>query len=203
MKTKFTLKYNYEINLASESQRRIDFLKQLKLKFNHFSVDIDETQLENESPLNYLKRVVNDKKNGALLMLKKSQLSQIVIVADTIVVLGDKILQKPKDKEEARVFLKMLSNKWHNVITGYAISNGKDINVYNFVKTEVLFKSLSEKEIDFYLSDDEYIGKAGAYAIQGLGGFMIEKFKGSYSNVVGLPVMQVFSDLQKYKIIEF
>lgn len=202
------MKYNYKINLASESQRRIDFLKQLKLKFNHFSVDIDETQKENEIPLNYLKRIVNNKMLGAIAILGKEEmltsptLANIAIAADTIVVLGNTILQKPKNKEEAKEFLTILSNRWHNVITGYSISDGKDIKLYNFVKTEVLFKKLTEKEIDFYLSDDEYIGKAGAYAIQGLGAFMIKKFVGSYSNVVGLPIMEVFSDLQELNIIE-
>ena len=205
------MKYNYNINLGSESQRRIDFLKQLKLEFNHFSLDIDETQQENEIPLNYLKRIVNDKKDGAMTILDMGgrvtaspvpPISNIVIVADTIVVLGNKILQKPKDKKEAKEFLSILSNRWHNVITGYSISDGKEINLYNFATTEVLFKKLSEKEIDFYLSDDEYMGKAGAYAIQGLGAFMIKKFVGSYSNVVGLPIMELFSDLQELKIIE-
>ncbi len=193
------MKYNYKINLASQSQRRIDFLNQLKLEFTHFSVDIDESQYENEIPLNYLNRIVNEKKSEALKNLKHNE---IVLVADTIVVLGNTILQKPKNKKEAGEFLNMLSGRWHNVITGYSISNGNDINIYKFVTTEVLFKKLSQKEIDFYLSDDEYIGKAGAYAIQGLGAFMIKKFVGSYSNVVGLPVMEVFSDLQELKIIE-
>ena len=193
------MKYNYKINLASQSQRRIDFLNQLKLEFTHFSVDIDESQYENEIPLNYLNRIVNEKKSEAL---KKIKHNEIVLVADTIVVLGNTILQKPENREEADKFLNMLSGRWHNVITGYSISNGNDINIYKFVTTEVLFKKLSQKEIDFYLSDDEYIGKAGAYAIQGLGAFMIKKFVGSYSNVVGLPVMEVFSDLQELKIIE-
>jgi septum formation protein len=221
------MKYNYKINLASESQRRIDFLNQLKLEFNHFSVDIDESQLEDEIPLNYLSRIVSEKKVEGLKVIAEGKMSsheeseekdgnymnrhsdlpvqkrkEIVIVADTIVVLGDQILQKPKDKEEAKEFLSVLSNRWHNVITGYAISDGKDIDLYRFIQTDVLFKKLSESEIDFYLSDDEYIGKAGAYAIQGLGAFMIKKFVGSYSNVVGLPVMEVFSDLQELKVIE-
>ncbi len=202
------MKYNYKINLASESQRRIDFLTQLKLEFNHFSVNIDETQLENEIPLNYLKRIVNNKMLGAITILGEkgrvngSPLPNIVIVADTIVVLGNTILQKPKNKEEAKEFLTMLSNRWHNVITGYSISDGKELKLYKFVTTEVLFKKLTAKEIDFYLSDNEYMGKAGAYAIQGLGAFMIKKFVGSYSNVVGLPIMELFSDLQKFKIIE-
>jgi len=201
------MKYNYKINLASQSQRRIDFLNQLKLQFNHFSVDIDETQKENELPLNYLRRIVNKKKEEALKIYHSDttialQDDNIILVADTIVVLGNTILQKPRNKEEAKSFLTTLSNRWHNVITGYAISNGNNINQYKFITTEVLFKKLSQNEIDFYLSDDEYIGKAGAYAIQGLGAFMIKKFVGSYSNVVGLPIMEVFSDLQELGIIE-
>jgi len=212
------MRYNYKINLASESQRRIDFLNQLKLEFENFSVDIDESQMEDEGALNYLSRIVNNKKEEGLRVIAERIAKDkdkegdnvvgrhsglpVLIVADTIVVLGDVILQKPKDKEEAKEFLMMLSNRWHNVITGYAISDGKDLNLYKFIKTEVLFKKLSEAEIDFYLSDDEYIGKAGAYAIQGLGAFMIKKFIGSYSNVVGLPVMEVFSDLQELGVVE-
>jgi septum formation protein len=203
------MKYNYKINLASQSQRRIDFLNQLKLEFDNFSVNIDESQKENEIPINYLNRIVNDKMLAAITILggrgevlTRPSIPNIVIVADTIVVLGNIILQKPKNKEEAKEFLRMLSNRWHNVITGYSISNGKDINLYRFITTEVLFKKLTDQEIDFYLSSDEYIGKAGGYAIQGIGAFMIKKFIGSYSNVVGLPIMEVFSDLQTLKIIE-
>ena len=198
------MKQNHEIYLASQSQRRIDFLKQLKLDFKHFSADIDETRLKDEQPLNYLSRIVNMKKEKAWVILEsKGDLDKkLVVTADTIVVLGDVIFQKPKDKDEARYFLNTLSSRWHNVITGYSISDGNEINLYNFVKTEVLFKKLSEREIDFYLSQDEYKDKAGAYAVQGIGGFMVKKFVGSYSNIVGLPVSEFFEDLQKLKVIE-
>ena len=195
------MKQNFNIYLASQSPRRIEFLKQLKLKFKNFSVNIDESELENEMPLNYLSRIVNLKKEKAFEIMDPNK-KNIIITADTIVVLGNKIFQKPQNDIQAFEFLNILSGRWHNVITGYSISNGKEIDFYNFVKTEVLFKKLKESEINFYITSGEHKDKAGAYAIQGLGSFMIKKIVGSYSNVVGLPISELFEDLQRFKIIE-
>ncbi len=188
------MNYNYKIYLASQSPRRIEFLKQLNLDFEHFSVDIDESRLKNESVIHYLDRVVHKKRDEALKRID----SGVVIVADTIVTLGEIIFQKPTDDINAKEILESLSNRWHKVITGFSITS-KDMTIdeYHFVTTEVLFKKLSENEISFYISTKEHTDKAGGYALQGVGSFMIEKIVGSYSNVIGLPIKELFEVLQK------
>ena len=188
------MNYNYKIYLASQSPRRIEFLKQLNLDFEHFSVDIDESRLKDESVINYLDRVVHKKRDEALKRID----SGVVIVADTIVTLGEIIFQKPTDDINAKEILESLSNRWHKVITGFSVtSKDMSINEYHFVTTEVLFKKLSENEISFYISTKEHTDKAGGYALQGVGSFMIEKIVGSYSNVIGLPIKELFEVLQK------
>ena len=118
-----------------------------------------------------------------------------VIGADTIVVLGNEVLGKPKNEEEAKTMLKKLSGKIHVVITGYCIIHEGD-EISNAVITEVKFRKLSEEEINAYVKTGEPLDKAGAYGIQGKGGLLIEWIKGDYYNVVGLP-MHVILELQK------
>jgi septum formation protein len=119
-----------------------------------------------------------------------------VLGADTIVVLQETILGKPLDYEEARSMLTLLSGRKHEVITGFSIINpsGKAVHTEH-VSTIVTIKNLSEREITAYIGTGEPFGKAGSYAIQGKGAFMVKEIAGSYSNVVGLPVYQVIEAL--------
>jgi septum formation protein len=125
-----------------------------------------------------------------------------VIGADTIVLIENMILGKPDSKDDARNMLKLLSGKTHQVLTGYAIvCRSKGRSVADTVTTQVLFKNLTEAEIEWYIHTHEPLDKAGAYAIQGLGTFIVKSVTGSYTNVVGLPVCEIVEHLIKAGVI--
>lgn len=193
--------YNYNIYLASKSPRRREYLTNLKINYTTIDAEIDESSFENEIPISYVGRVVNEKASEALKHISDEK--GIVISADTTVIINDLILQKPKNDNEAKDFLNLLSNKWHTVITGYKFkSKDNKINHFKFLKTDVLFKKLTNDEIDFYISTKEYVDRAGGYAIQGIASFMVEKISGSHSNVIGFPIKEIFEDLQNLNIIQ-
>ncbi len=193
--------YNYNIYLASKSPRRREYLTNLKINYTTIDAEINESSFENEIPINYVSRIVNEKTNEALKHISDEK--GIVISADTTVIINDLILQKPKNDVEAKEFLNLLSNKWHTVITGYKFkSKDNKINHFKFLKTDVLFKKLTNDEIDFYISTKEYVDRAGGYAIQGIASFMVEKISGSHSNVIGFPIKEIFEDLQNLNIIQ-
>jgi septum formation protein len=126
-----------------------------------------------------------------------------VLGADTIVLIDASILGKPGSKEEARFMLKRLSGKMHQVITGYCLCRKakKDI-ISGTVKTNVQFKTLRDAEIEWYIQTGEPFDKAGAYAIQGIGAFLVKSIDGSYTNVVGLPVCEVIEHLISEGVVE-
>lgn len=192
------MKINQTIYLASKSPRRRGYLEQLSIPYTPIDAEVDESALIDEKPLDYLKRIVQLKTDAA--QHNRPDSTGITITADTIVVLDDRILQKPIDKAEAALFLRDLAGKQHAVITGYQLM-GNEINHYNAVSTDVWFRDLTDAEINHYLADDEYCDKAGAYAIQGLGSFMIDKIEGNFDNVVGLPIGEIFHQLQTLNII--
>lgn len=126
-----------------------------------------------------------------------------IIGADTVVFIDNTILGKPNSRDEARAMLKSLSAKTHQVHTGYSIcrkASGHFIS--ECVTTDVSFKKLSAKEIDWYINSGEPFDKAGAYAIQGIGTFLVKRINGSYTNVVGLPVCEVLEHLIKEGVVE-
>lgn len=125
-----------------------------------------------------------------------------VIAADTIVVINDMILGKPDSEEDARTMLNQLSNRTHQVLTGYALFC-RDENCFhsNVITTQVRFKKLNASEIEWYIHTGEPFDKAGAYAIQGIGTFLVKSIKGSYTNVVGLPVCEVIEFLIKKNVV--
>ena len=127
-----------------------------------------------------------------------------VIGADTIVLIDNTILGKPGSNAQARSMLKQLSGKTHQVLTGYCICCKNKNTVFSeTAKTDVHFKSLSDAEIDWYIQTGEPFDKAGAYAIQGIGTFLVKRINGSYTNVVGLPVCEVIEFLMQSGILEF
>ena len=127
-----------------------------------------------------------------------------VIGADTIVVLDNEPLGKPKSADEAREMLARLSGNVHRVYTGFAVVCMADGHHHaDSVVTEVCFKHLSAREIEWYVHTDEPYDKAGAYAIQGLGTFMVSRVNGSYTNVVGMPVCEVVSHLLANRVLDF
>lgn len=182
-----------EIILASASPRRKEILQNTKLKFEIQKSNIDEVVLENESPLNMVVRLAHEK---AFDVAQKNR-EKLVIGADTIVVLDDEVLGKPKDKNEAYQMIKKLSNKTHKVITGISLINLKQgIVVNDYVVSLVTFKDLSEDSIKDYINTNESLDKAGAYGIQGYGALLVDNIQGDYFNIVGLPISKL-SDLLK------
>lgn len=174
-----------KIVLASGSPRRKEILENMNLKFDIIKSEIEETIVENESPEELVKRLSYEKAHD----IASKNLDSIVIGADTIVVLNNNVLGKPKDEDEAFNMLKRMSGKEHDVITGISIlclGLKKEINDYCVSK--VKFKNLSDEEIYSYIRTGECMDKAGAYGIQGLGGLLVEYIKGDYFNIVGFPI---------------
>jgi septum formation protein len=141
----------------------------------------------------YASRLAGEKCDAAVARL--GQLAQAVLAADTIVSLGNEIFGKPSDEADATKMLQRLAGHRHEVITAYRIRLA-DRMIERVVTTFVNFRSLDAKEIDAYLASGEWRGKAGAYAIQGIAGSFITELRGSYTNVVGLPVAEVIADLR-------
>ena len=184
---------NFELILASSSPRRREFLKQLGLPFRIVPPRVDEQPGKREEPGHFAWRLAVDK---ALDVASRVGPRHIVIAADTIVVLGKTILGKPKDTAAARRMLKMLSGREHEVITGVCVMQGRKKRSF-VTSTDVEFKKLTAQDIDFYIASGEPMDKAGAYAIQGIGSFLVRGIRGSYTNVVGLPVAELLDVLER------
>ena len=186
------------IYLASRSRQRRDLLTQMGINFEMlvlkegFQGDggFDETPLKAENPLDYVRRVARLKaETGWDLTVRRQLLSYPVLAADTSVALGDYIIGKPKDREDAVEMLRRLSGKKHIVHTAVAIKN-KEVIKENVSSTEVTFSNLSDEVIRKYVATGESFDRAGAYAIQGKASIFTIKISGSYSGVVGLPVYE-------------
>ena len=169
--------------LASASPRRKELLSLAVKDFEIIPSKIPEIVpdgLEVEKHSEYLARLkAND--------IAKDFKNAVVIGADTSVILGNEILGKPRDREDAKRMLKMLSGNIHKVITGCTVVKNGVCDSFS-VTTEVEFIGLTDKEIEDYLNTDEPYDKAGSYGIQGLGGLFVNSIKGDYFNVVGLPI---------------
>ena len=173
--------------LASASPRRAEILTSVGWEFEKQTADIDESSFENEKPENYVQRLAAEKAQ----VIAKNNADAIVLGADTIVVINEQIIGKPKDFDEAGKMLKMLSGNWHEVLTGVAvIKNGETL--VDIQRTNVKFAEMNEAEIEFLVQKGEPLDKAGAYAVQAQAALFIEKIEGDYWNVVGLPVSLVY-----------
>ena len=177
--------------LASSSPRRKRLLAQIKLPFRVVVSDVDE-EVTGDEPTE-ISRSLAEKKAVRVYPLADSSW---ILGADTIVVINDRILGKPQDHEEAREMLRLLSEVEHAVVTGFCILNPLgEVAHSEAVSTAVRFKGLEKEEMEAYISTGEPFGKAGGYAIQGVGSFMVESISGSYTNVVGLPICAVIKAL--------
>ncbi len=184
--------------LASKSPRRRYLLEQAGLSFSVIPSDIDETTVPMSSPEIYV-RILSEAKAE---FIANKYPEKWVIGADTIVLIDGTVLGKPGSIDEARSMLKQLSGQAHQVFTGYSIlCKTKNRKFSETVQTEVLFKNLADKEIEWYIHTKEPFDKAGAYAIQGLGTFLVKRINGSYTNVVGLPVCEVIEFLIKEGVV--
>ena len=177
--------------LGSGSPRRRELLAQIGVVADDIRPpDIDETPWKNEQPRPYCVRLAREKA-----LAVEADADDIVLCGDTTVALGRRILGKPESAGEAAEFLHMLSGRRHRVITAIAVRRGKQIWQRDVV-TQVKMKALSDEEINWYLSTNDWQGKAGAYGIQGAAGAFIPWISGSFTAVMGLPVAETASLLK-------
>lgn len=188
-------KISSNIILASKSPRRQELLKGLGFDFEIRTKEVEEifpTNLKREEVALYLSEL----KSNAFVNEVKS--NEIIITSDTIVCLEDTILGKPKNREDAVEMLQQLSGKMHDVITAVTLLSSKKQHSF-FVSTSVYFKKLTAQEIDYYITNFKPYDKAGSYGVQEWIGYIgIEKIEGSYYNVMGLPVHQLYEELLKF-----
>lgn len=180
--------------LASKSPRRYELLKQMGLDFEVIPSGAAEDFLNTESPREHVLRLADAKAKD----VAKKYPDRWVIAADTIVYIDGSILGKPKSREVAVDMLRRLSGQEHRVLTGFSVCHlEKRNNDEEVVETAVKMKSLTSAEIEWYVHTGEPLDKAGGYAIQGMGSFMIESIQGSYTNVVGLPLCELIQMLNR------
>jgi len=199
-----------KIILASGSPRRSEILRFVGWEFEKHVADIDETEFAGEKPGDYVRRLAKTKAETVAAHYE----NHIVLGADTIVVIDEQIVGKPKDLEDARRMLNLLSGRWHEVFTGVALVSGQQSAVggqqtedqkpktedqttnpkslVDLQKTRVKFAELSDAEIELLIEKGEPLDKAGAYAVQAQAALFIEEIQGDYWNVVGLPVNLVY-----------
>jgi septum formation protein len=190
-----------DIILASASPRRRDLLAQVGINVQVVPSTADETLLANESPEAHVKRLSCDK--AMEVASRPGQAGRWFIGSDTVVVRDEFILGKPGDAAEAAQMLASLSGRSHRVISGYAVHDrNSDRTLCAAVTTRVFFKELTTWEIEGYIATNEPFDKAGSYAIQGIGSFMVPSIEGSYTNVVGLPLCEVIAALEELGAVE-
>jgi len=178
--------------LASASPRREELLKELLKEFDICPSNINEKQIPGEAPEPYVIRISREKAEMTVPSHGGETLDVWVLAADTIVVLGQDILGKPRNNDDARRMLGRLQDRDHEVITGVCLLNRKrGVFEQNAVRSRVWMRRLEQEEIDTYIATGEPFDKAGGYAIQGLAGRFIQGVDGSFSNVVGLPMEYV------------
>ncbi len=189
-----------ELILASQSPRRESLLKNAGFTFRIVKPEVAEVLKDGEDAAAYVTRNAREKGRWVLHELTKQEgekRPKIVISADTIVVLDGKILEKPVDQAHARAMLASLSGREHQVLTGVSILASSNKCIDFVIKTGVEFKTLSPNEIAAYIRSGEPMDKAGAYGAQGIGAYLVKAIKGSYTNVVGLPIAEVVSCLKE------
>ena len=184
--------------LASNSKRRQEILKDMGFKFKVITANIEEVSDKKD-----ISERILDIAEKKLDKIAKDNINDFVLAADTVVALDGEVFGKPKDREEAEKFLKLLSGKTHKVITAYVFKNiSKNILIKDVVVSEVKFYDLDKETINWYLNSLEPFDKAGGYGIQGLGRALIEKIEGDYFAIMGFPISNFLKNLRKigYKI---
>ncbi len=180
--------------LASASPRRKELLELAGLDFEVVPGEVDETRRQGETPRQYVLRLAREK----ALAVSRDHPGTWVLGADTIVLVDGEILGKPHSRDEAKDMLRKLSGREHRVITGFAVLKKEGgIALADAVETSVVFKEMSPDEIDWYAGTGEPYDKAGGYAAQGAGASLIREIRGSYTNVVGLPLCEVVDALRR------
>jgi nucleoside triphosphate pyrophosphatase len=185
--------FTEKLILASGSPRRAEILGAVGWPFEVVTSGIDETLKPDEDPKAYVQRLALEKAEA----VGSKRESGLILAADTTVVVDDQLLGQPEDDKDAQRMLKLLSGKWHEVLTGVALIRiGGESNL-GIETTRVRFAALSQTEIDWYVSTGEPRGKAGAYGIQGKAALFVEEVSGDYFNIVGLPIRLVYEMIKR------
>ncbi|MDP2838661.1 MAG: Maf family protein [Syntrophales bacterium] len=188
------------IILASASPRRIELLKLMGLDFDIMPGNIDETFRPEETPREHVLRLSEEK----ALSVAQRHPDAWILGADTIVVVAGEILGKPRSAEEATKMLEKLSDRTHEVFTGFCIiRQDRGVRIREVVGSAVLFRKIAPDEMAWYTGTEEPYDKAGAYAVQGMGGCFIREIRGSCTNVVGFPLCEVVDALKRVAAIHF
>jgi septum formation protein len=188
--------------LGSASPRRRDILAGLGIPITVLAAGVDEGGELGETPLAYVERIVK-RKLDAVLSLARVQSVAAVLVADTIVVLDGEVLGKPEDVADAARLLTRLAGRQHRVHTRYLIATPEGVlRAARTVSSDVTLRAATSEEVLRYARTGEGLDKAGAYAVQGIGAFLVSRIDGSYSNVVGLPACEVVEDLTASGLLE-
>nr|WP_113865387.1 nucleoside triphosphate pyrophosphatase [Brenneria salicis]NMN93161.1 septum formation protein [Brenneria salicis ATCC 15712 = DSM 30166]RBP65241.1 septum formation protein [Brenneria salicis ATCC 15712 = DSM 30166]RLM31738.1 septum formation inhibitor Maf [Brenneria salicis ATCC 15712 = DSM 30166] len=177
-----------QLYLASASPRRRELLSLLDLSFAVLNTTVTEQRLPDEMADAYVRRLAQEKASAGV---RAAPADLPVLGADTIVVLNGQVLEKPRDETHAAYMLAMLSGQPHQVMTAVALADRND-SLSTLVKTDVVFRMLSQQDIDTYIASGEPLDKAGAYGIQGKGGCFVRSLNGSYHAVVGLPLVETY-----------
>ncbi len=189
-----TFSLQYPLILASNSPRRKEILSQAGFSFSVLPSDVDES-FSSQTPLEEVPAILSERK---ALALSEIHPNALILAADTVVILDEKILNKPASKQEAFAMLSQLSGKTHQVITGITLQSPLGIKT-KIDRADVTFRSLSHWEIDRYVRGGSSMDKAGAYGVQDFIGMAgIEKLDGSFYTVMGLPIYQVYEWLSPF-----
>ena len=187
-----------EIILASGSPRRREYFQDLGLWFRVIPSDFEEIRSPGETPEEYTRRLAIGKAED----VAGNYPEQWVVAADTVVCCDDRILEKPTDAESAVQMLLLLKNREHTVYSSVCLMHGKrSVTELCLVSTSVTFWNFSEEIVRRYVATGEPFDKAGGYGIQGKGAFLVRAIKGSYSNVVGLPLMECLAMLTRHGVV--
>lgn len=185
------------LHLASQSPRRRELLQQVGVSFELLSLSIDETPWPDEAIDDYVLRAAKQKAAAGVEVLASPD--AVVLAADTVGRLNQTLLLKPRDKHHSAAMLRSLSGEWHTILTAICLrQGGREASA--LVKTQVQFRHLNDVEIDAYWETQEPQDKAGSYAIQGFGAVFVEQIQGSYSNVVGLPLLETAQLLSDFGV---
>ena len=188
-----------KVILASKSPRRVEILEKIVKEFEVVQSNFDENTIDFKGDIE--KYVKDLSRNKAIEVSKRLNEPSIVIAADTVVFQDGKVLEKPKNEEDAFIMLSSLSGNTHKVYSGICLINTYDDTVVTDCDcTEVRFSELNPRQIRNYINSGEPMDKAGAYGIQGLGGAFVEGIKGCYYNVMGLPLNKLYKALENYDI---
>lgn len=196
-----TISDHHPLLLGSGSPRRRDILRDLRIPFVVHAASIDESVQPGESAEKYVARITDAKANALLEHLDAGDMAAL-LVADTVVVLDGEILGKPSDEREAETMVTRLVGRRHHVLTRFDVrTRDGDQNVAETVRSSVFMRAASAEDVRCYAETGEGLDKAGAYAVQGCGAFLVERIEGSYSNVIGLPASELVVALQRVGLL--